>query len=448
MTSSQINYYNFPPFSPPPPPPHRRPPPPPPHINPPPPPHTRPPPPPHTRPPPPPPHINPPPPPHTRPPPPPHRRPPPPPPHINPPPPPHTRPPPPPHTRPPPPPHVLPPPPSPSPDSHPTVIIIVFVSLGGLFFLAFLSVALCCFLKKRKKKMVQETDIIKVDEHLTVKEAIVPGPHGEQAVVLFVDDDVHIQEEIRKNEKFGQGHLHGKSAQGITSAIGKKKNMVQETEMVNVDEHLKVKEAMLAGPHGAQALALCMEDDKHIHEEIQKNEKLGEGLHGKAAKGITGAIGKGKKMVQETEIIDVDEHSKVKEAMLAPHGAQALALCMEDDKHIHEEIQKNEKLGEGLHGKAAKGITGAIGKGNKMVQETEIIDVDEHSKAKEGVIAGPHGEQVVLLTEEDDVHIQEEIRKNEKIGEGLHGKSAQGITGAIEKGGYSSISNHRLGHKA
>nr|CAN62653.1 hypothetical protein VITISV_033269 [Vitis vinifera] len=296
--------------------------------------------------------------------------------------------------------------------------------------------------------MVQETDIIKVDEHLTVKEAIVPGPHGEQAVVLFVDDDVHIQEEIRKNEKFGQGHLHGKSAQGITSAIGKKKNMVQETEMVNVDEHLKVKEAMLAGPHGAQALALCMEDDKHIHEEIQKNEKLGEGLHGKAAKGITGAIGKGKKMVQETEIIDVDEHSKVKEAMLAPHGAQALALCMEDDKHIHEEIQKNEKLGEGLHGKAAKGITGAIGKGNKMVQETEIIDVDEHSKAKEGVIAGPHGEQVVLLTEEDDVHIQEEIRKNEKIGEGLHGKSAQGITGAIEKGGYSSISNHRLGHKA
>ncbi|KAL6311143.1 hypothetical protein AAG906_025692 [Vitis piasezkii] len=352
MTSSQINYYNFPPFSPPPPPPHRRPPPPPPHINP-------PPPPPHTRPPPPPP----------------------------------------PHTRPPPPPHVLPPPPSPSPDSHPTVIIIVFVSLGGLFFLAFLSVALCCFLKKRKKKMVQETDIIKVDEHLTVKEAIVPGPHGEKAVVLFVDDDVHIQEEIRKNEKFGQGHLHGKSAPGITSAIGKKKNMVQETEMVNVDEHLKVKE--------------------------------------------------GKKMVQETEIIDVDEHSKVKEAMLAgPHGAQALALCMEDDKHIHEEIQKNEKLGEGLHGKAAKGITGAIGKGKKMVQETEIIDVDEHSKVKEGVIAGPHGEQVVLLTEEDDVHIQEEIRKNEKIGEGSHGKSAQGITGAIEKGGYSSISNHRLGHKA
>ena len=321
MTSSQINYYNFPPFSPPPPPPHRRPPPPPPHINP---------------------------------------------------------PPPPPHTRPSPPPHTRPPPPSPSPDSHPTVIIIVFVSLGGLFFLAFLSVALCCFLKKRKKKMVQETDIIKVDEHLTVKEAIVPGPHGEQAVVLFVDDDVHIQEEIRKNEKFGQGHLHGKSAQGITSAIGKKKNMVQETEMVNVDEHLKVKEAMLAGPH----------------------------------------------------------------------GAQALALCMEDDMHIHEEIQKNEKLGEGLHGKAAKGITGAIGKGKKMVQETEIIDVDEHSKVKEGVIAGPHGEQVVLLTEEDDVHIQEEIRKNEKIGEGSHGKSAQGITGAIEKGGYSSISNHRLGHKA
>ena len=214
--------------------------------------------------------------------------------------------------------------------------------------------------------MVQETDIINVEEHLKMKEAIVPGPHGEQALVLLVDDDVHIQEQIKKNGIVGKGHLHSKSAQTISSAIGKKKKkMVQETDIVNVDEHLKVKGAMLAaGPHGSQALALSVEDDKHIHEEIKKNE------------------------VQE-------------------------------------------------------------GKGKKMVQETEVVDVEEHWKVKEGVIAGPHGEQALLLTKDDDVHIQAEIRKNEKVGEGLHSKlSAEGITSAIEKEDGSSISHHRLGHKA
>lgn len=183
----------------------------------------------------------------------------------------------PPFSPPPPPPHKRPPP-SPSPDNHPTVIVIVFVSLGGLFFLAFLSVALCCFIKKRKKKVVQETDIINIDEHLRVKEAIVPGPHGEHAVVLqLVDDDVHIQEEIIKK-------------QDIASAIGKKKKMVQETEMVNVDEDLKVKEVVVQGPQGAQVVEVSMEDDVHIQEETIKNENVGESSHKEL---ITSAIEKG-----------------------------------------------------------------------------------------------------------------------------------------------------------
>ncbi|KAL4275315.1 hypothetical protein AHAS_Ahas20G0094900 [Arachis hypogaea] len=53
------------------------------------------------------------------------------------------------------------------------------------------------------KKKKQETDIIHFDEHRHVTEAIVPGPCGEQVVVLSVDDDVHIDEEIIKNEEFG-----------------------------------------------------------------------------------------------------------------------------------------------------------------------------------------------------------------------------------------------------
>ncbi|KAE8100469.1 hypothetical protein FH972_018365 [Carpinus fangiana] len=124
----------------------------------------------------------------------------------------HHFPPPPPHVH-PPPPHVLPPPPAPSPNNNPTVIVIVFISFGCLFFLAFLAVAIFCCIKRRKKKEVQETEVIHFDEHRKVNEVIVPGPHGPHAVILSVEDDVHIDEVIRKDEKFGEG-LHAKSAEG------------------------------------------------------------------------------------------------------------------------------------------------------------------------------------------------------------------------------------------
>ncbi|KAK3028867.1 hypothetical protein RJ639_038552 [Escallonia herrerae] len=91
----------------------------------------------------------------------------------------------------------LPSPPS-SPDSDSTVIIAVFVSFGSLLFLGFLLVALCCFIKWRKNKNTQETDIISGDEHLKVKEAFAPGPHGSQAVAISIEDDIHTNEMIRK----------------------------------------------------------------------------------------------------------------------------------------------------------------------------------------------------------------------------------------------------------
>ncbi|XP_050213259.1 protein TRACHEARY ELEMENT DIFFERENTIATION-RELATED 6 [Mercurialis annua] len=97
--------------------------------------------------------------------------------------------------------------PPPSNDST-TVIVVVFVSLGGVLFFAFLAFALCCFIKKRNKKL-QETDLIRVDEHLKVKEAIVDGPRGPKSVVLEIEDDLHVDEVIKKQEeenmKFGHG---------------------------------------------------------------------------------------------------------------------------------------------------------------------------------------------------------------------------------------------------
>ncbi|XP_047318234.1 protein TRACHEARY ELEMENT DIFFERENTIATION-RELATED 7A-like [Impatiens glandulifera] len=132
------------------------------------------------------------------------------------------------HLLPPPPPHhFTPPPPSlppPSPGHH-TIIIVVFVSLGGLFLLGCLSFALCCFLKKRKKKQINETEIVRVDEHLKIQEVVVPGPHGTQTVILNIDEDIHVEEEINKNElKLNKGSHHDHA---ITSESPQSKKAVE-----------------------------------------------------------------------------------------------------------------------------------------------------------------------------------------------------------------------------
>lgn len=67
---------------------------------------------------------------------------------------------------------------------------------------------------------------------------------------------------------------------------------------------------------------------------------------------------------------------------------------------------------------------------------------------KEAVVSGPHGAQAVVLTIEDDVHIEEEIRKNEKLGNGMHEKSKDNIVGALGAGEPSSSSGpHNDEHK-
>lgn len=56
--------------------------------------------------------------------------------------------------------------------------------------------------------MVQKTEAINADEqHLKVQEAIVPGPHGKQSVLLSMEEDVHFHEASKMNETVGGGQL-------------------------------------------------------------------------------------------------------------------------------------------------------------------------------------------------------------------------------------------------
>ncbi|KAL3504287.1 hypothetical protein ACH5RR_034128 [Cinchona calisaya] len=54
---------------------------------------------------------------------------------------------------------------------------------------------------------------------------------------------------------------------------GKKKTAVQETEIINIDEHLKVKEATVEGPRGPKTVVQSVEDDVHVNEIDIKNSK-------------------------------------------------------------------------------------------------------------------------------------------------------------------------------
>lgn len=170
--------------------------------------------------------------------------------------------------------------------------------------LSLLAFALFCCIQQRKKK-TQETDIIHVDEHKKVEETTVPGPFGQQAVVISVEDDVHIDEEIRKTEKLGRHGLHAKSSaaeadQGNSSSlevgttspghehhrsssIQKRREKTPETDIIHIDEHTKVKETIAPNPFGQQAVAISLEDDVHIDEKIRKAEKIGHDLHAKSS---------------------------------------------------------------------------------------------------------------------------------------------------------------------
>ncbi|KAG6607661.1 Protein TRACHEARY ELEMENT DIFFERENTIATION-RELATED 6, partial [Cucurbita argyrosperma subsp. sororia] len=117
-----------------------------------------------------------------------------------------------------------PPPPSPSPNGHTAVIVIVFISLGScLLFFTFVAAAFfCCFIKKRNKKPCprdEVAEVIHVDGHRKVHEDVAQDAHGRQAVMVTIEDDVHIDEIAKKKEHRHGFGLHGKHEGSNSSTI-------------------------------------------------------------------------------------------------------------------------------------------------------------------------------------------------------------------------------------
>ena len=69
--------------------------------------------------------------------------------------------------------------------------------------MAFLAAALFCFMKKRRKRVIKKTDDITFDERMRIHETAVPGPHGEQAVLVTLEEDIHAHETKTKDEIVG-----------------------------------------------------------------------------------------------------------------------------------------------------------------------------------------------------------------------------------------------------
>jgi hypothetical protein len=92
----------------------------------------------------------------------------------------------------------------------------------------------------------------------------VSGPFGQQAVEISIEDDVHVDEE-KKKETLDHG-LHAKTSSAI----------------IRIDEHKNGKETIVPGPFGQQAVEISVEDDVHV-DEARKTEKHDHGLHVKSS---------------------------------------------------------------------------------------------------------------------------------------------------------------------
>lgn len=155
------------------------------------------------------------------------------------------------------------------------VIIVVFVSLGGLLLLACL--AAFCLHKKKKRKTERKAEVLNFSDHVHVHKSAMSGPGGSKAVRLTVDEDVKFQEVVKESEAVGKESgtaTAGKAHHHNASMWNKKQKSKakQDSEVINVTRHIHVDEKIESGPHGEKIEVLSEDEDITFEESDNKEE--------------------------------------------------------------------------------------------------------------------------------------------------------------------------------
>ncbi|WVZ06796.1 hypothetical protein V8G54_020142 [Vigna mungo] len=82
----------------------------------------------------------------------------------------------------------------------------------------------------------------------------------------------------------------------------------------------------------------------------------------------------------------------------------------------------------------------------KKMQRKKVIHFDEQKRVQETIVSGPFGQNTVVVTVEDNVHIDEEITKSEKVGHSVHGVHAKSSSplGVYETNSINIVGKRRI----
>lgn len=71
---------------------------------------------------------------------------------------------------------------------------------------------------------MEKSETINVEEHFKVQEAIVPGPHGQETVVLSMEEVIKFEDKIKEDEKLNETDegaivIHGEPSHSHSSDL-------------------------------------------------------------------------------------------------------------------------------------------------------------------------------------------------------------------------------------
>nr|CAB3481837.1 unnamed protein product [Digitaria exilis] len=99
--------------------------------------------------------------------------------------------------------------------------------------------------------------------------------------------------------------------------------------------------------------------------------------------------------------------------MSGPHGADVVKLSIDEDIKFQEAVKKQETIA----GKTGHHLPWTWHKKHESREEkkTELINVTKHKHVDEKIVPGPHGEQIEVLSEDEDIRFEEAGQNEEEF---------------------------------